>query len=711
MRYHNQSLAKSMIAIQQVFVLGLGLAVILTHDKAIAGDVTPVEPIQFELELQKDSGTDEDSEQWDKSNKTGSQNLPEQELPAAQKDKLPAVQKRKLPNARKDNLPTEQKDKLPAVQKNRLPTVQQDQLPAVQKDKLPAVQKPDSPGIEVSSPDSRATLDGEIPAGGGFADQDTVDALKSGTRHDIQRHHTPGTGFLPLPDQDETGDPSACDPSERGPGWAQECLRERTPDIRITGIGNYDDSRGCDADWETIELHGSGFGNEQGTRRALLTRTASDRRGPDTVAELEVIEWRDDRVHFDVPTHRVRRGVNYYVGIWSADGELLAPPASLQFCNRYATVSGTIKVRNCAANRDDVSMTITAGDNTYMPHIDIDPGNDFQWRYKQRIPLNEERTITETTVTPKMRPGVCAGEWEPAAANLRLSHLVSAKEQNFDYDVGQQEFRTSVSALLSLLDSAFRGMEVRLNNYYGTRSDGEYEYGDGSSYKGTWHKPWDSHLTLPDGLGGHSERFNIPEQRQGRRRFYVRDINLQDISVDTAGGAFELEFRFESGGKSEIKGHCLVARSIGDGFRDCIVGSDKGAPDGQINHMVWRIQLTPARYLGDLAYSDVDVEVEADVQAGGVCSRAGGAGISHTAGSPAPIPVDMCDIVWDYKDQIRNQARDTLRAILQRDDTRRQIADGLRPTLDSFGIGEIREVRLEGGELIISHLPLPDDSS
>ncbi|MDZ7736080.1 MAG: hypothetical protein U5P41_08245 [Gammaproteobacteria bacterium] len=161
----------------------------------------------------------------------------------------------------------------------------------------------------------------------------------------------------------------------------------------------------------------------------------------------------------------------------------------------------------------------------------------------------------------------------------------------------------------------------------------------------------------------------------------------------------------------QIKGHCLVARTIGDRFRDCLVGSDKGAPTADRPSMLWRIRLTPARYLGDLAYSDVDVEVEADVQAGGICSRAGGAGISHTAGSPVPIPVDMCDIVWDYKDQIRNQARDTLRTILQRDDTRRQIADGLRPTLDSLGIGEVTKMRLEGGELVLSHVPLPDDDT
>lgn len=51
------------------------------------------------------------------------------------------------------------------------------------------------------------------------------------------------------------------------------------------------------------------------------------------------------------------------------------------------------------------------------------------------------------------------------------------------------------------------------------------------------------------------------------------------------------------------------------------------------------------------------------------------------------------------------------RNILQRDDTRHPIADGLRPTLDSLGIGEIREVRLGSGELIISHIPLPDDDT
>ncbi|MDZ7736078.1 MAG: hypothetical protein U5P41_08235 [Gammaproteobacteria bacterium] len=229
-----------------------------------------------------------------------------------------------------DNIRDSQKS--PAKQEDELPAVQQDQLPAMHKDRLPAVQREKLPGTASPTPDKRQTLDGDMPAGGGFVDQDTVDGLKSDTQPDIQPHHTPGTGFVPLPDDAGAG-PSACDPSERGPGWAQECLRERTPDIRITGMGNYDESRGCVADWDTIELEGHGFGHEQGTRQALLTRTASDRRGPDTVAELEAIEWRDNRVHLDVPEYRLRRGVNYYVGIWSAGGEALAAPESLQFCN------------------------------------------------------------------------------------------------------------------------------------------------------------------------------------------------------------------------------------------------------------------------------------------------------------------------------------------------------------------------------------------
>ncbi|MDZ7736079.1 MAG: hypothetical protein U5P41_08240 [Gammaproteobacteria bacterium] len=93
---------------------------------------------------------------------------------------------------------------------------------------------------------------------------------------------------------------------------------------------------------------------------------------------------------------------------------------------------------------------IKVGDRTYTPGVRAAPGNDFQWQYRQQVSLDETRTITEATVTPSLRTGMCAGNWEPSEAIVELSHLVPEKEQDFNYDVGLQEFRTPVATLLSL---------------------------------------------------------------------------------------------------------------------------------------------------------------------------------------------------------------------------------------------------------------------
>jgi hypothetical protein len=250
----------------------------------------------------------------------------------------------------------------------------------------------------------------------------------------------------------------------------------------------------------------------------------------------------------------------------------------------------------------------------------------------------------------------------------------TASGQDFTYRVNRQTRRIRTSTIAALIETAFAGTQLHLNNY-------------GSRHGDSWHKANDSFLRLGPALGGRELRFNIPEvvirakvtlpllpDPKYTARYYVNDFNLSGITARAQDGTFKISLNFESRG-TELKGRCSAG---------CIVGSDGTAPDFQINNAHLVVSLTPARHVtGGLSYGSVSAAFHARVDASGIGEFFDGT----------------------VKREIKSRLEPAIVQALSTDDVRTRVAAALRATLDRFGIGSITSVRVEGDDLVIEHIP------
>jgi hypothetical protein len=171
--------------------------------------------------------------------------------------------------------------------------------------------------------------------------------------------------------------------------------------------------------------------------------------------------------------------------------------------------------------------------------------------------------------------------------------------------------------------------------------------------------------------------------------YYMNDVNLQLIDVGTEGRSFKLTFQFEDVG-TELKGHCIKEELIGGGWKDCPVGTDKGAPDVQIQGMRVHVLLEPTAYLGGITFGRVQVRFEGSIQAGGICNVHG---------------IDICDRLGHYKREVQQQIEQAFSNLINRGSARPAVARVFREILDARAIGEVRSARIEGDNFVITHSP------
>ncbi len=230
--------------------------------------------------------------------------------------------------------------------------------------------------------------------------------------------------------------------------------------------------------------------------------------------------------------------------------------------------------------------------------------------------------------------------------------------------------RIPMILVTAIMNSAFRGTRMRLNNYGSSR------------------RPWflanDSTLTLSSRLGGGTIRFSIPEYRAGATRYYVRDVNLRGVSVTQLNTVIRIGLFYDSRGV-ELKGHCW------GWILKCPAGNDSSRPDVNIDNMRVVIRLLPTALDGSVSYGRVWVRFNGRIQARGVCRLAG----------------DPCNAYLRYKPLIRNAIGIAVRRQLLQIAVRRRVARALRPLLDSRGIGRVVMAYIHRNDLVVVHRPFP----
>jgi hypothetical protein len=331
-----------------------------------------------------------------------------------------------------------------------------------------------------------------------------------------------------------------------------------------------------------------------------------------------------------------------------------------------AAITGTVQLIDCNASPANVRITI--GTRTVQPQPV--PGNDFLWSY----------TISGLspgayTVTPSLTRGWCGGgSWSPTTRRVTVENsLVAVRDMNFEYRGRRTVTRINASLLASLLEGAFRGTAIHLNNY----TPRNHTVSDRDS----WHVANDSFIRFSAATGGEERRFTLLEASAGPLRYYVHDLNVARIIVRPATEAFRVTFFFEGGGPVEIKGHCSNTTSSIDPA--CAAGSDSTAPDFEVNNARFDLNLRPIADRGDLTYGPVEVTFDASVEGGGLGNI----------------------FESQVKEMIRERFVDFVTPMLDQPARRRIVARALRPALDRFGVGTVIAVRFERGDLVIDSYP------
>ena len=293
--------------------------------------------------------------------------------------------------------------------------------------------------------------------------------------------------------------------------------------------------------------------------------------------------------------------------------------------------------------------------------------------YSYRLRLSWMTAMRSVSIRPVVSSSRCRGRWNPAVRTVRISSPRMRRAIDFRF-VGRtvtppptRIIRISMASLTRLLTGTFRGMQIRINNY-------------GRRHGNSWHKPRDSWVQLPRRLGGRRQVYTITEYRSGPYRYYVRDVNLNRVWFDHNRNHLRMNLEFESRG-TEIKGRCAGHIIL------CAVGSDKAAPDVQMNRAKVTISMRPrvTRDGRSITYGDLHVRFRARIQAQGVC-RAG--------------PVDICYVITKYKREIPRQVENAIYQSLNSNALRQQVANAIRRILPR-NMGRIMSAYISGNNLIL----------
>jgi hypothetical protein len=205
-------------------------------------------------------------------------------------------------------------------------------------------------------------------------------------------------------------------------------------------------------------------------------------------------------------------------------------------------------------------------------------------------------------------------------------------------------------------------------------------------------------------LGASDTTFTIPEMRasvpEGTRiaasillpfgafpervKYYVNDIDSNDVSLSIAGGRLVLRIAFESRGP-EVKGE-LKYCDLGV-FGACVTDhwSDGLAPDVQVNNAVVTVRFTPSESNGRLTFSPATTEFNANFQIGGDWEDW------------------LVNEVTNYRNQVRPQIEARLNAALNTAAVRTAVGSAFMNALSGLGVTRVNSVSASGGNITIEY--------
>lgn len=452
------------------------------------------------------------------------------------------------------------------------------------------------------------------------------------------------------------------------PRGAAETIREAAAAIGSRPvIDRVTDSGGLSCSRRDFTVTGRNFGAEAGSRRLMFM---SPGRHTPIRAVFGVYSWSDGRITAQLPERSfVRPGQRYVVAmVDERNNPLSNTTRELRVCPTQFTAVGDIRITNCGAGagnvrvrafRDGLQISATMGQSV--------PGNDFAVRYEMDLPPST--SPSEVELRPELVGIACTGgDWVPDRATVRLSYDQSRATQAFEFRVGMETRRIPMRIVSGLVQGAFNGTQIRINNY------------DPATQRT---RENDSFVRLSDALGGTERRFNIGPAVSGPRKYYINDINLASTRVMPAGNELRVAMVFESNGM-ELIGTCGQ-----DGFD---AGCIAGAPDVQASIAV-DIFFTLDRYYSraapiSLSFSRVRVVPDVNAQADGLC-----------------LALDfLCSAINDYRGLIRTIVESSFVNVLDTPAVRDQVAVALLPSLRGLRIGTLNSVRIDGNDLVLAYL-------
>ena len=217
------------------------------------------------------------------------------------------------------------------------------------------------------------------------------------------------------------------------------------------------------------------------------------------------------------------------------------------------------------------------------------------------------------------------------------------------------------SAVIGALNTAFAGMDVRLDAYGKKHTSGRY-------------LSWLDEQSRVGIAGVGSKGFELGEidrktTKTRRLRAYVNDVDAKAIAASMNGGNVRISALFESGGY-EVKIKCLRYRLLKKDWKDeCVIPSIAGK-GLDVDNALLEAELRPIAHDGSISLDVKSTEVSASVQAHGLCGALDG----------------LCDRVSNYKNKIRDTLEDTVFKLLDRDDLRDMVAARVRKALEDAGI-------------------------
>ena len=232
--------------------------------------------------------------------------------------------------------------------------------------------------------------------------------------------------------------------------------------------------------------------------------------------------------------------------------------------------------------------------------------------------------------------------------------------------------RVPAGLVSTIVNNGLSSSKIHLNSY-------------GPRHGNSWHKANDSYVNLY----GYNKTFTLPEQSfQALRRLYVYNVSSvtsTSMQLTPQGNHFNLRINFESGG-SEIKGSCRRKKVVG-GWGNCIIGSDKAAPDINWKSPNVNIRLVPEAYNGGIILKATQVTVGGEFQANGICKLGG----------------DICNKFTGYKGRIKSAVADAVMSQMNSPSVKNQMAQATRQGLASLNLPAIQGASMSGGYVAIRY--------